>query len=34
VSIGEVEFFLDQWLHREQHGAVDVIEKIQRREQD
>ena len=34
LGVGELEFGLHQRLHREQHGAVNVVEEIQRGQQD
>src|SRR5579872_7097891 len=34
LRVGEMEFTLHQRLHREQNRTVDVVEEIQRREQD
>ena len=34
LCVGEVEFGLHQRLHREQHGAVNVVEEVQRGQQD
>ena len=34
LGVGELEFGLHQRLHREQHGSVNVVEKVQRGQED
>ena len=34
LGVGELEFALHQRLHREQHRAINVVEKVQRRQDD
>src|SRR5580700_3940965 len=34
LRLGKVELVLHQWLHREQHVAVRIVEQIERREYD